>query len=71
MPYSRSYGRQTHPGGGGVEERAGLLQEALWWRTWGRHRKEEQKEGRKEGRRKERRSAREMLGNWRNKRGLP
>lgn len=48
MPYSRSYGRQTHPGGGGVKERAGLLQETLGRRTGGRHRKE-QKEGRKEG----------------------
>lgn len=62
MPYSGSYGRQTHPGGGGVEERAGLLQEALGWRTWGRHRKEEQK-GRKEERKKERKEiGRENVG---------
>lgn len=70
MPYSRSYGWQTHPRGGGVEERAGLLQEALGRRTGGRHRKEQ--EGRKEGRKEERKEiGREMLGGCRNKRGLP
>lgn len=37
MPYRRSYGGESHPGGRGAEERDGLLQKGLDGKIIGGH----------------------------------